>query len=84
MKCLCCGEVFRPDRRNRHHRKFCAEPACRLASERTNQQGWLVRPGNINPFRGAENVQRVQAWREAHPGYWRRSPRKAESTLKDL
>jgi len=34
-------------------------------------------------FRGAENVQRVQEWRKAHPGYWKRSPRKTGRTLQD-
>jgi hypothetical protein len=36
----------------------------------------LGRPENRDYFRGPENVQRVQAWRAAHPGYGRGRRRK--------
>jgi hypothetical protein len=32
----------------------------------------LAKPDNQDYFRGPENVVRVQAWRVAHPRYWRR------------
>jgi hypothetical protein len=34
-------------------------------------------------FKGRANVLRVQAWRKAHPGYWRRQ-RKRQDALQDL
>jgi hypothetical protein len=43
----------------------------------------LSQPENRDHFRGAANVQRVQEWRQAHPGYWKRYPRKAAGTLQD-
>ena len=53
------------------------------AGKRDRQQLWLSQPENRDYFRGTENVQRVQAWRAAHPGYWKDSPRKAIRTLQD-
>jgi hypothetical protein len=31
------------------------------------------KPENRFYFRGPENVERVQRWRECHPGYWRKN-----------
>jgi len=71
-KCLCCGELFRPDPRNRRHQRHCGEAACRKASKAASRCAWLAKPENQDYFRGPENVVRVQAWRAAHPQYWRR------------
>ena len=71
-KCLCCGELFRADARNRGRQKYCAKEACRQASKSTSQRRWIEKPENRNYFRGAVHVARVRAWRALHPGYWRR------------
>ena len=78
-KCLCCGELFRPDPRNRRHQRHCGEAACRKASKAASQRRWLAKSENRDYFQGAINVARVQAWRAAHPGYWRR-PRAQPAT----
>lgn len=82
-KCLHCKRLFVPDYRNRGRQTYCSTPECQQASKRARQQRWLSKPENRDHFRGAENVQRVQEWRKAHPGYWKRSPRMAVRTLQD-
>lgn len=72
-KCRNCGELFRPDPRNLRHQRYCSKPACRQASKAASQRRWLSKPANRGYFRGPEHVARVQAWRAAHPGYWRHS-----------
>lgn len=71
-KCRHCGELFRPDPRNLRHQRFCSKIPCRRASKAESQRRWLAKPDNRDYFRGPENVERVRAWRAAHPGYWRR------------
>ena len=71
-KCRHCGEGFGPDPRNLRHQRYCAKPQCRKASKAASQRRWLDKPQNRDYFRGAVNVERVRAWRAAHPGYWRR------------
>ncbi len=71
-KCRNCGELFRPDPRNLRHQRFCSKPPCRCASKAQSQRRWLAKPDNRDYFRGPQNVERVRAWRAAHPGYWRR------------
>ena len=70
-KCLCCGEFFDLDHRNRGRQKFCSAPACRRASKASSQAAWLTKPHNAAYFRDPVHVARVQAWRAAHPGYGR-------------
>jgi hypothetical protein len=82
-KCPCCQELFRPDPRNIRHQRYCAKPACRSASHRASQQRWLSKPDNHHYFRGPEHVARVQAWRQTHPGYWRRSRAQSSAALQD-
>jgi hypothetical protein len=43
----------------------------------------LNKPANRDYFRGAANVQRVRAWRAAHPGYWQRTGRQTEVALQE-
>lgn len=71
-KCRHCGELFRPDPRNRYHQRYCSAADCRRASKTASQRRWLEKPANGEYFRGPEQVERVRAWRAAHPGYWRR------------
>jgi hypothetical protein len=71
-KCRCCSEFFVPDYRNQDRQHYCSKPACRQASKKASQQRWRRQPANRDYFRGPDNVQRVQAWRRDHPGYWKR------------
>lgn len=75
-KCQHCGEFFVPDVRNRTRQRVCGKPPCRKARKAQAQQQWLQRPENAGYFRGAHHVERVQSWRRAHPGYWRRCRRR--------
>jgi hypothetical protein len=72
-KCANCHQPFRPDPRNAWHQRFCQADACRAASKAASQQRWLAKPENRDYFRGPDNVARVRTWREAHPGYARRT-----------
>ena len=76
-KCLCCGDFFNPDHRNRERQRYCAASDCRIASRAASQAAWLAKPQNKDYFRDPLHVARVQTWRVAHPGYSRGKPRKA-------
>ena len=78
-KCLCCGDFFDPDHRNRERQRYCAAAGCRRASHAVSQAAWLAKPQNKDYFRDPLHVAKVQAWRVAHPGYSRSKPRKARS-----
>lgn len=67
QKCLFCGELFRVDRRNARHQKYCPEPACRKASKAASQRAWLAKPENRDYFCGPEHVARVQSSGPATP-----------------
>jgi hypothetical protein len=71
--CASCRESFTPDPRNARHQRYCGQPACRVASKRASQAKWLAKPENCHYHRGAAAVARVRAWRQAHPGYSRRT-----------
>lgn len=81
FKCLHCNGEQRPDARNRGRQRYCAKPECQRASKAASQRRWLGRAENENYFRGAENSERVRAWRKANPGYWRNKKPPAGSTL---
>jgi hypothetical protein len=71
-KCPCCGVFFTPDYRNQRRQRYCcSKPECRKASRAASQKRWLNKPDNRDYFRGPHNVDRVQEWRKAHPGYYR-------------
>ena len=74
-RCLHCNELYKPDARNRTRQRYCSQPECRRASKRASQARWLAKPGNAGYFRGAANTERNRCWREANPGYWKRSGR---------
>ena len=74
-RCLHCNELYKPDARNRSRQRYCSQPDCRRASKRASQARWLAKPGNAEYFRGAANTERNRCWREANPGYWKRSGR---------
>ena len=54
-KCLNCGRLFRPDPRNRRHRRYCSAPDCRKASKAVSQARWLSKPQNRDYFCGPEH-----------------------------
>ncbi len=82
-KCLHCLELFRPDPRNLRHQRYCSKPGCRRVSKAASQCRWLGKTQNRDYFRGAENIQRVQAWRAAHPGYSKRTALQTNPALQD-
>lgn len=73
-KCRNCNEFFYPDYRNVEHQRYCGKAACRHASKTASHRHWFSKEGNGDQHRGSANVRRVQEWRKAHPGYWRRKP----------
>jgi len=83
-KCLHCHQIFHPDVRNRRHQRYCSAKDCRRASKAASQYRWLHKPENRDYFKGPANVQRVQAWRAAHPGYSKRAAPQDRSALQDL
>lgn len=70
-KCRHCKKFFVPDARNIRHQHYCSQASCRAASKAASQRKWLSKPENHDIFKGPTQVARVQAWRKAHPGYWR-------------
>src|ERR1035437_6236941 len=82
-KCPCCKAFFRADARNVRHQKYCAKPDCRKASKAASQRLWLSQPENYDYFRGPENVSRVRAWRDGHPGYGKGRRAKKSAALQD-
>ena len=68
-KCMSCGEFFVPDYRSGDRQRYCCAVVCRRASKATSQAAWLAKPANTDYFSGPLHVERVQAWRAAHPGY---------------
>lgn len=71
-KCRHCSSFFLPDPRAADRQRYCSDPECQQASQRASQRRWLSKNGNGDYFRGPRAVERVQAWRKLHPGYWRR------------
>ncbi len=74
-KCRHCRRLFVPDRRNREKQDYCEKTPCRKASKAASQKKWLSKPENKNYFRGPDNIERVQKWRENTPEYWKRTNR---------
>jgi hypothetical protein len=70
-KCAHCKELFRADRRNAWHQRYCDKGCCRAESKREAQSKWNRKPGNRGYFRGPEQVERTRQWRRGHPGYWK-------------
>lgn len=72
-KCRNCRLLFVPDHRNREKQDYCEKTPCRKASKAASQKKWLSKPENKDYFRGPDNVERVQKWREDTPEYWKRT-----------
>ena len=73
-KCHCCSTFFLPDYRNCKHQHYCSAPDCRRASKLASQRRWYRKPENLSHYRNGEGTKRMQDWRAAHPGYWRKKP----------
>jgi hypothetical protein len=82
-QCLHCKELFRPNRHNWWHQKFCSKAECRRASKAESQRRWLSQPENRDHFRGPARVEKVRQWRAKHPGYWKR-PSKSPNALQEV
>jgi hypothetical protein len=76
-KCMSCAEFFDSDHRNRNRQIFCSAAGCRRASKAASQARWLNDPDNVGYFKDQAHVARARAWREAHPGHTRGTPRKS-------
>ena len=83
-KCLNCHDFFLPDPRNMCRQLHCKKTSCRKASKVASQVKWLAKPENVDHWKGAENVQRVQEWRKANPGYSRRRGPRRRVALQDV
>jgi hypothetical protein len=81
--CLCCGDKFTLDVRNRGRQKYCSKQSCRAAGKAARQRRWLAKPQNRNYFREADNAARVREWQRKNPGYWRNTARNRRRTLQD-
>ena len=79
-KCRCCTKFFFPDPRTEDRQRYCSSPACRQVSKAASQRRWLSKNGNGDYFRGANQVLRVQLWRQSHPGYWKKKNPSSEGT----
>src|ERR1700724_4711301 len=66
-KCLCCGEIFTVDVRNRGRQKYCPKRPCRAAGKAARQRRWLGKPEHWDYFSGPEHVERVRVWRGPPP-----------------
>jgi hypothetical protein len=42
-KCLCCGDKFTVDVRNRGRQKYCPKRSCRAAGKAARQRRWLAK-----------------------------------------
>jgi len=82
-KCSHCGRLFKPDPRNAKRQQHCSQAECQQARKRKSQRRWVSKPENRNYFRGPEHVERVRAWRKAHPGYWRRGAKVGDALQDD-
>ena len=69
-KCHNCNEAFLPSPQNAQKQCYCRAAACKKASARKANERWRAK--NPDHHTGSEAIIRVQAWRAAHPGYWRR------------
>ena len=69
-KCHHCKESFLPSPQNAQKQCYCGAAACRKASARKANEQWRTK--NPDHHKGPEAIIRVQSWRAANPGYWRR------------
>ena len=75
-KCRHCGQLYKPDPRNRWHQKYCSAPACQQASKRASYWHWAHSALGRRYARRPEHTGHVRDWRAAHPRYWNRRRKK--------
>lgn len=81
-KCHHCGEGFVPSPQNVRTQCYCRAPECKKASRSAANKRWAGK--NPDYHSGEAAIVRVQEWRAANPGYWRRKTESLEpSTLQD-
>jgi hypothetical protein len=78
--CQYCKKPFESDPRRRGHQKYCSQKRCRQASKAASQRRWAAK--NQGYFSGPEHRERLRAWREKHPGYWREQHKSAETAAR--
>lgn len=69
-KCHNCKKAFLPSAQNVQKQCYCGAAVCKKASARKANKRWRAK--NPDHHTGSEAIMRVQEWRAAHPGYWRR------------
>ena len=82
-KCRHCGQLYKPDPRNRWHQQYCSTAACQEASHKSSQRRWRRSRKGRDYFQGPANLYRVRKWRKIHPGYWKKR-RKKPVALRDV
>lgn len=75
-KCRHCGQLYKPDPRNRWHQNYCSAPACQQASKRASYWRWAHSALGRRYARRPEHTRHVRDWRAAHPRYWKRRRKK--------
>ena len=78
-KCRHCGDLYRSDPRHLPDQRYCGESDCQKARTRKSWRRWFARPENRAHYQGSENVDRTRQWRAAHPGYWKRGPKRPDT-----
>ena len=68
-KCCNCRELYMPCPSSRHHQTYCSKPECQRARKAKNNRDFRER--NPDYFKDPIHAQRVKAWRQDNPGYWR-------------
>jgi hypothetical protein len=82
-KCPHCEGFFQPDAREWRRQRYCVKVACRRASKAASQQRWVSQPANADYFQGDDNAARARAWQAAHPGYWKKRPKRSRVVLQE-
>jgi len=82
-KCRCCRELYEADPCHLKDQRFCLKPECRKASKVASHRRWRRGEVGRSYFKGNAHVVRVQEWRKAHPGYWKKNARSAPTALQD-
>ena len=82
-QCKHCRIFFDPDPRCVRRQRYCFPAACRKASKAASHQRWLHKAANRDYCKDSRHVERVRAWRQAHPGYWRCRSAATSQVLQD-
>lgn len=72
-----------PDARHFRDQEYCLKSGCRAASKRVSQRRWLLSEKGAEYRDPEENKRRVRLWRDANPGYWKRTAKKPPDALQE-